>query len=382
MVLELETIIEPHHLHIRDRRENVAQQTGLPNTYAHSQLIDRYAVDYGPEDDGDSWFDGDLAEERIRLAFQDMGFPVSNWEVHTGPSRHVRVGAFSFPIHPPDRIAIVMSVDAHQRLSTWPYEALAHEGGLATWWQGLDTTQADSPVLWQPAAPWFEGYGGFFERLLYEPSFLERYVPEVPEEVRNSLQQQRARDTAHRITNQLIQLEVEQALYEAPGDLKAVAEKGSKRRQALTHRAPYPITSNGMIYEPSLISSILWNYPGYSANFLFAYLSEAWIFAAVVDQVGDPVGNNRVSNFLNRNLVQANPALSFQARLEAVYATERTKPLREYLNSAPPLPSVPSDLPRLVAPTPTWTRLLHQPPFFRRRKKLVVESTTEDGVGE
>ena len=111
-----------------------------------------------------------------------------------------------------------------------------------------------------------------FERLLYEPSFLNVAFPKFPEEVRIPATTTGPRH-GPRITNQLIQLEVEQALYQAPGDLKAVATQ-VLNEGTLNHRATYPTTSGGMVYEPSLLSSILWNYPGYSANFLFAYLSE------------------------------------------------------------------------------------------------------------
>ena len=79
----------------------------------------------------------------------------------------------------------------------------------------LDTNQAGSPVLWQPTAPWFEGYGGF--RALLRAR-LNVTFPKSPRTFEITATTTGPRH-GNRITNQLIQLEVEQALYRTPGDL-------------------------------------------------------------------------------------------------------------------------------------------------------------------
>ena len=91
-----------------------------------------------------------------------MGMPAGGWQIHTEPRRYARPGAYGFPIRPPDNVAIVISQD--RRWSTWQYEALAHEGAHAIWWQLLPPEQAASPALWSPPAPWVEGLAGLFER--------------------------------------------------------------------------------------------------------------------------------------------------------------------------------------------------------------------------
>jgi hypothetical protein len=349
VVAELEAAVHPYQQIIQLRRALVSERTGLPISLSNLDLIDHHAGDPYAELSAGRYFDGDLAEERIRLAFSEMGYTSSNWDVHIGPSRYVRPGAYAFAIHPPERVSIVMSSD--RQMSIWPYEALAHEGGLATWWQNLDEESAASPVLWQPTAPWFEGYGGFFERLVYEPSFTARYVPDLDESMRQTLRDSRVHDTIDTITYHLVQVAAEKALYSDPSSLEAICATASARRQALTHNPANPTSEDGLIYEPALLSAILWNYPGYSANFLFAHIVEAWVFEAASDaHEGNLVGNGSLATYLSKNLVQASPGLSVTERLSAMYTTERAAPLVQYLASAPPLPEPPTDLPWLGTP--------------------------------
>ena len=144
--------------------------------------------------------------------------------------------------------------------------------GLETWPTG---EAAARPVFWQPSPPWFEGFAQFFERQVYTETFTQRYVPELPKEDRAALASWRARHLAEWITDALVRTEVERRLYEDPANLEAVARHGAQVRATLTGRPAAPSTEAGVPMSEDLLSPILWNYPAYSQNFLFAYLTEA-----------------------------------------------------------------------------------------------------------
>ena len=228
------------------------------------------------------------------------------------------------------------------RWSVWQYEALAHEGGHAYWWQNLNDESAASPVLWEPPPPWFEGFAQFFERVVYDPGFTARYVPELPAEQREALHHWRARRTAEWIANSMVETLAERRLYEDPNNLAAITSYAAETRTRLTGEPTAPKTQDGRIADASLVSALLWNYPAYSQNYLFAYMTEAWLYEAVVKGVGDPVANAEVGPFLRTKLVRVAATASFPDRMEAILPGQRSAALKRYLEiPAPPEPTTP-----------------------------------------
>lgn len=339
LLASLSDVVRPHHQAVAARVQATADATGIPLSAANLPLLRRKAgLELGQEE-ADGWFDADLAEDRVLTAFRDMGIDTWGWQVYTEPRRYARPGVYGFPIRPPEHLAIVLSQD--RRWSTWQYEALAHEGGHAAWWRMLSTIQASSPTLWGPPDPWFEGFAQLFERILYEPAFLSAYVSEVPPERREGLSAWRAAKSVAAISDAIVQTQVERRLYQAPDDLAAVAAFASQTRAALTLEPVPPASSEGLAYDPALLSSLLWNYPAYSQNFMFAAVAEAWLFEAVVEQVGEPVGNPRVGPLLQEKIVRAQADLPFPDRVAALTAQDRNAALSRYLarGALPPAPT-------------------------------------------
>ena len=339
----LQPIVAPINAAALEAITTTAAESELAVTQANLPTLRRTAglISLGAE--ADNYFDADLAEERVVTAFQDMGLPANGWQIHTEPRRYARPGAYGFPIRPPDNVAIVISQD--RRWSTWQYEALAHEGGWATWWQLLPAEQAASPALWSPPAPWLEGFAGLFERIIYEPGFTARYVPELPAELREPFQDQRARDVAARITDGIVDTLVEKRLYENPEDLVGLTRYAAELRAELTGLPMPPADERGLTYDTALLSSLTWNYPGYSQNFLYAYATEATLFEAIVDSVGDPVANTKVGPFLQEKLIQADPTTSIPMRLKNMLPEQaQTDALQRYLEVAktPPVKPEPA----------------------------------------
>lgn len=329
IVTKLTEVVIPVNQANRARLEAAAAEAGLPLTWSNLQMIRRKAGLETGRDEADGYFDADKAEERVRAALKDMGIPTGGWQVYSGPSRYFRQGVYGFPIRPPEEVAIVVSQD--RRWSMWQYEAIAHEGGHAVWWQSLSPEAAKSPVLWEPPSPWFEGFAAFFERLVYEPSFSERYVAELPESERQRLTDWRASHMAGWITESIVDTLAERRLYEDPTNLAAVARTAAEARARLTGLPGPPQPETGGAYDQSLVSNILWNYPAYAQNYLFAYMTEAWLYEAVRQQVGDPVGNPKVGPLLVEKLIQAPATAPFPERLSGLYDGERTTPLERYL---------------------------------------------------
>jgi hypothetical protein len=326
---ELSSVVTPLNKAVVAAETKAAEETGLARTFANQPLLRKSAGITVEAVDADTWFDGDLAEERITTALADMGIETGGWSVFSGPSRYVRPGAFAFPTRPPEQVSIVMSID--RRWSLWNYEALAHEGAFAVWWTNLAPQVQPSPPLWGPPAPWFEGFAQFFERLVTEPAFTERYVPDLPAELRDDLARQRARDMLDIINDSLVRTVAERRLYESPADLAAVCEYTRLQRASRVGAPEPPVSEAGLAYDPALLSPILWNYPAYSPNFLFSYMAEAWIYEAVVAQVGEPVGNAKVGPLLIEKVVQGDPAVGIPERLEALLPGQRSAPLARYL---------------------------------------------------
>ncbi|MDP6933039.1 MAG: hypothetical protein QGG40_08990, partial [Myxococcota bacterium] len=316
VIEDLWEVVRPVNEQIQSHITEISGRTELTDTFANRPLLRRLAgMDQGISA-AEDYFDADLAEDRIMTAFQDMGIETEGWQVYSGPQRYVRPGAYSFPIRPPEFVAIVMSKD--RRWGMWQYRALAHEGGLAVWWKALDAERAASPVLWDPTAPWFEGMGQFFERILHEPSFLARYVPELPDELRVTISDWRTRRIATWVTSSIIQTLVERRLYEDPSNLEAITRFAAETRSHYTGAPLGPQLESGLHYDSSLLSSILWNYPAYSQNYLFAYMTEAWLYEAVAAQVGDPVANKDVGPLLRDKIIRVQPGISFPERIAAL----------------------------------------------------------------
>lgn len=330
MVADLSEVVAPANAAMDKRIEAESASTGLADSWANEPALRRSAGLSLTRDKADSWFDTDLAESQVTTAFQDMGFSTRGWQVFSGPRRYVRPGAYAFPLDPPDDVAIVISKD--RRWSVWQAEALAHEGGFLLWWTNLDESRQSHPTLWEPPSPWFEGFAQFFERQVFTEAFAERYVPEMPAHLRTHLVQWRLAHLAEGITDAIVRTEVERRLYDDPTNLAAVARHGQEVRERLTGRPPPPVSDKGMPYADDLLSPILWNYPAYSQNYLFAYVTEAALDDAVTAKVGAPVGNEKVGPLLVEQLVRAPVTVPFRDRLVALVGSDDiVAPLRDDL---------------------------------------------------
>ena len=202
------------------------------------------------------------------------------------------------------------------------------------WWQGVSGAPVESPPLWEPTAPWFEGFAQFFERLVYEPGFHSRYVPELPAELRADLAQWRARRTAEGLVNDIVRTQVERKLYEDPNSLEAITRFAGETRAALTGAPPPPTLKSGITYDASLLSTILWTFPAYSQNYMFSTLTEAWMWEGVAGQIDNPIGNPDVGPLIRSKLIRGEISETLSERLSALHPGDRTAPLRRYLERA------------------------------------------------
>lgn len=345
IIEELQPIVTPAAQARQAVLQASASELGVALNHANLPLLQRHAGYAYVSEEADDYFDTDLAEERITTAFQAMGLPAGGWQVYTEPRRHARSGVYGFPIRPPNNVAIVISQD--RRWSVWQYEALAHEGGHAVWWQSLTEETVKSPPLWSPAEPWFEGFAHLFERIVYDPAFMARYIDELPEEQRERLSEDRARRVAEWIIDGIVDTQVERRLYEDPSDLVAVSQYAAQLRAELTGIPFDPNDDRGLRYDGALISSLGWNYPGYSPNFLYAYSTESWLYTALQQRAGGLVDNPQVGQLLTEHIIQAAPHLSFTSRMANLQpGVERADALREYIEPAlRPPPQPPQDIP-------------------------------------
>jgi len=332
---EVETLVTPLNTQAQARVSRAAKAEGLRDTFANAQLLRRRAGLELRDPEADSWFDTDLSEETVSRMLRDLGFDTAGIQVYTGPSRYTRRGAYSFAIQPPDYLAVVISVDHRQNM--WNYRAMAHEVGRALWWRNLPPSLLPSPVLWEPAPAYLEGFGQFFERMLFEPGFAENYVPELPEGVRARMREARIHNTVSRLTWYLGSTRVERMLYEQPGAWAAITSKAAAMDKKIRAR-PWgsPVDSRGYAWSSFLESGIMLNYAGYVQNFLYEYAVEAALFDAATKAVGPPVGNNKVAEWLIGELIhQVGPETTFEERLSALSGGEPpTAALRRYLGSA------------------------------------------------
>ena len=330
IIVELTPVVQPIVQKIEAEIAAHATEKSVENNFANRMMLRRSLGFESARDEADNYFDADLAEERVKTAFNDMGIATEGWEVYSGPSRYTRSGVYGFPVRPPTSVAIVMSND--RRWTIWQYEAIAHEGGHTIWWQGINETQAASPPMWGPTSPWFEGFAGFFERMVYEPGFNARYVPEYPKEKHADLAAWRARSTASSVASSIIQTQVERRLYADPNSLEAITQFAATTRSALTGAPMAPATEKGLTYDSSLLSAILWTYPAYSQNYLFSAMTEAWLWDVVSSKVGDPIANQKVGPLLKTEIIRS--SLSFPESLQAMKKGDRTAPLKAYLSTA------------------------------------------------
>jgi hypothetical protein len=185
--------------------------------------------------------------------------------------------------------------------------------------------------MWEPTPPWIEGFAAFFQRLVFEPGFHARYVPELPKEKREALAQWRVRSMASSIASSIVQTQVEQRLYEDPNSLEAITRFAAETRVALTGAAQAPMTENGLTYDGSLLSAILWTYPAYSQNYLFSAMTEAWMWDAITEKVGNPIGNPKVGETLKFEIIRSER--SIPESLSALKPGKRTDALKRYLQS-------------------------------------------------
>jgi hypothetical protein len=336
---EMTDVVAPLARQLTTRLNQAAEAAGVPNDMSHRTALRKAIGTSTARSEADHYFDTDLAEERVKTALQDMGISTKGWQVYTGPSRYTRPGVYGFPVRPPAAVAIVISQD--RRWTVWQYEALAHEGGHAVWWQAIGPKTAASPVLWEPPAPWFEGFAQFFERMVYEPGFHRRYVPELPADKRAPLAAWRARQAAGDLVNHIVRTKVERRLYQDPNSLEAITSFAAQTRHTVAGTPVEGPLDNGLTYDNALLSSILWTYPAYSQNFLFSALTEAWMWEAVTAQIGDPIGNAKVGPLLREKLVRAELGTPFPERLSALLPGDRSAPLKRYLEAAvlPPAPA-------------------------------------------
>ena len=328
---DIEALVVPLNQVAQARASEKAGELGVPHDFAHDPMLRRAAGVRLNTTELQSWFDGDLAEERVSQSFTDLGLSIDGLQIYTGPSRYTRSGAFSFPIRPPEA-AVVFSMDS--RWGPWPYQALAHEVGLATWWRALPADAAESPVSWNPPSAWFEGYGDVFERMVFEDAWLAKYVPEMPPEARKALGESRRQSSVDTLTWYLGCARMERELYENPSAIEQVARNGAALEKQLRGWSfDVPTNEAGVPATSFLQSGLMWHYPGYVQNFLSSAQAEAVIWNALTSAVGDPVANPEVGPWLRDNLVHpvAN-GKPFPEVLDQLAGGKRSEPLGMWLS--------------------------------------------------
>ncbi len=319
MASELQALVQPMNAAANARAAQMALEHRLPHDFTHDPKLRRLAGLDLDTSAAEGWFDADLAESRVAQAFKDLGLSIDGVQIYTGPTRYTRPGAYSYPLKPADHAAVVMSVDS--RWGLWPYRALTHELGLASWWRMLPEQAAASPVAWQPPTAWFEGYGQLFERMVYMPDYHGTYVPDVPEDHRAALAASVRQDAVDVITWYLGCTQVERRLYEMPGAWQTVAKEAAALEKTLrAHSWDAPVTEEGLAWTSFLGSSLMLNFPAYVQNYLYAYPTEATLWEAAEKAVGAPlIGNEKLGPWLRDQLVvPVSTGTSFEDQLKTL----------------------------------------------------------------
>ncbi len=334
---ELEPVVCPANQAREAIEAAGAARLRIPDDWVNAPFLRHSSGLHAGHDEAQGWFDADHAEDRIVSSLREMGIDLTGWQVYIEPARYARKGAYSFPIRPPERIAFVMAAD--RRYDIWQYEAFIHEAAHAFRWRVLSPEALSSPVLWDPPNAYSEGYAQVFERILFSPAWLARYVPEAPPAAREALAAWRSRNMAHEITVDIVDTLVERRVYADPTNLQAQA-RACVEVAAAWHLAPASVPSNeqGVPWCETLATPLVWHYPAYVQNFVFSYVTEASLYEALVAAVGEPVGNPSAGPWL-RDLVRDGGATSFVDRIAAVAPDpDRTAALRRYIT----LPATPA----------------------------------------
>jgi len=329
---QLTEIITPINQEMQDAIANQALELGIQNGFSTQPTI-REASGVVPDSVTlDAEYDADLVESRINESMSEMGAETEGVSLYTGPSRYTRPGAYGFPISPPNRIAVVMSQDS--RWSAWSYRALSHEMGLAFWWSNLPDAAAASPVMWEPASPWLEGIGQFFERLATSGAFATSMIEGFPSELANQLDGWHKVSTVDSINWYLGSTQMERLLYESPGQWAELSRASATiETELLGISWSPPEGSDGNSYPKFLQSSLMLHYPAYIQNYLFATTTEATLWKLVSEAIGDPVGNPEVGPWFVRELITpVSLGASFEERLaELAEGRSVTEALSQWL---------------------------------------------------
>ena len=340
----LHPVIQPVNHAYAQRVSKKAEELGLSNNFANHPFLRRASGLEAGKDEAESYFDTDLAEERILTTLRDMGISIGTPQLYYGPSRYTLRGAYSFPIRLPDLTALVISRD--QRIELWFYEAMVHELGYISWWRGLGPDALASPVLWEPASAYMEGFAQTFERIFYEPEWAKHYLQDLPPQQREDLQAWRRRQVALQLTDAIVETAIEQRAYSDPNNWAAVARYCSDIEDVYeVYAGPTPHTHDGIPYCEALLIPLIWHFPGYVQNYIFSYVTEATLFDALEKEVGHPVANPLVGPWLKEHIIQEGGITSFPDRLAAVSPyPDTTEALRHYIRAPiEPEPTVESD---------------------------------------
>ena len=144
--------------------------------------------------------------------------------------------------------------------------------GLAFWWSNLPETAANSPVMWEPASPWLEGIGQFFERIATSSEFATRNIEGFPVELAAQLDDWYKIATVDSINWYLGSSQMERLLYESPGQWAELCRASAAIEAELigTNWEP-PSDTNGNAYPKYLQSSLMLHYPAYIQSYPVSY---------------------------------------------------------------------------------------------------------------
>ncbi len=340
LIREIEPVIRPVTEAYSGIVAAQAAELGLQNNFANNPYLRRQAGLEAGRDEAEPYFDTDLAEDHVLESLRRMGIELPGWQVYSGPSRHTRRGAYSFPIRPPESIALVVSKD--RRYDPWQYEAIIHEAAHALRWSTLSPDALASPVLWDPPNAYTEGFAQFFERVMISEPWIEAYLPDMPLEQRRALAEWRARQMARWVSQSIVETAVERRVYEDPNSWGAVARYCADIEAAYQiYAGETPLNDQGIAYCQGLHTPLIWHYPAYIQNYIFSYVTEAQLHDAFVSAVGQPVDNPALGSWLEQHITRDGAITSFTDRLDAVSAdTSRAAALARYIQL--PMKSEPS----------------------------------------